>query len=47
MNIYMEFVRGMNVGIEFPGDGYHCVIHLLILRIMFVSDEIMEEVKDD
>ena len=43
VNIVLEFLTGVKVGIEFPGDGYHCVVDLFILRIYFMSDEALEK----
>lgn len=45
MNIVIEFITGIVVGIEFPGDGLHCVVHVGPLRLMFVSEEYMEGVE--
>lgn len=45
MNIGLEFVRGASLGVEFPGDGMYAVLHLLILRIFFLSDELLKEME--
>lgn len=48
MNTLFDFIPGVSLGIEFHGDvGVYCVLNLLILRIMFVSDEVMEELERD
>lgn len=47
MNICIEFTDGPAVGVEFPGDGLLCVLHLLFFRVMFVTDELMKEITSE
>ncbi len=47
MAIVFDFIRGFVVGVNFPGDGFHCAIFLGILRICFITKEVYEELKDD
>lgn len=48
MNTLVDFIHGVSVGIEFHRDvGVYCVLNLFIVRIMFVSDEVMEELERD
>jgi hypothetical protein len=46
MNILLDFIRGVGLSLEFPGDGIHCAITLLIVRILFVDDKTAEEFDD-
>jgi hypothetical protein len=43
MNILIEFILGMCVGIEAPGDGIYLVLHLGPVRVVLVSDDYMKE----
>lgn len=48
MNTLFDFISGVSLGIEFHGDvGVYCVLSLFIVRIMFVNDEVMEELERD
>lgn len=41
-----DFITGMKLGIEFPGGGLHCVLDLLIVRIVFCSEEYLEDAQE-
>jgi hypothetical protein len=43
MAVVFEFIRGMNLGVEFPGDGIYVVLHLGPVRVMFVTRAIIDE----
>lgn len=43
MIITAEFITGMKVGIEFPGDGLYFVLDFLIVRIVGFNPEMEEE----
>jgi hypothetical protein len=47
MNIGVEFVRGMSLGIEFPGEGLFVIVHLGPLRLFLMNDEMAEYMEDD
>jgi hypothetical protein len=46
MAIVVDFIRGFVVGVDFPGDGFHCALFLGIVRICFVTKEVYEEFND-
>lgn len=47
MVVSIDFMRGVCVGIDFPGDGIYCALFLGILRVMFMSNEVYNELRDD
>lgn len=40
MALLADFIRGFNVGIEFPGGGVYVVLQIGILRLMLVHSEV-------
>ena len=48
MNVVYDFIPGVCLGIEFHTDvGIYCVLNLFIVRIMFVNDEMLEELENE
>jgi hypothetical protein len=43
MALGLELIRGVGLGIEFPGDGFHVVITLLILRVFLADEEVLKD----
>jgi hypothetical protein len=43
MTLGLELIRGVGLGIEFPGDGIHMVLTLAILRIFLADEEAFDE----
>ena len=43
MVVGLDFIRGLCLGVDFPGDGLHCVLFLGIIAIYFMSDEYYKE----
>jgi hypothetical protein len=43
MTLGFELIRGVGMGLEFPGDGIHVVLTLFILRVFLADSEVFDE----